>query len=32
MRHHPEWEPDGLFEFVCQENNRCPGGKCGEGK
>ena len=18
-----------LFEYVCQENNRCPGGKCG---
>jgi hypothetical protein len=25
----PEWEKDGLFEYVCQENNRCPGGKCG---
>ena len=24
----PEWEKDGLFEYVCQENNRCPGGKC----
>jgi hypothetical protein len=26
----PEWEKDGLFEYVCQENNRCPGGKCAE--
>ena len=25
----PEWDKDGLFEYVCQENNRCPGGKCG---
>ena len=25
----PEWEKDGLFQYVCQENNRCPGGKCG---
>ena len=24
----PEWDKDGLFEYVCQENNRCPGGKC----
>jgi hypothetical protein len=28
----PEWDKDGLFEYVCQENNRCPGGKCAEGK
>ena len=21
----PEWETQGLFEYVCQENNRCPG-------
>ena len=28
----PEWDKDGLFEYVCQENNRCPGGKCGEAK
>ena len=28
----PEWDKDGLFEYVCQENNRCPGGKCSEGK
>ena len=26
----PEWDKDGLFEYVCEENNRCPGGKCGE--
>jgi hypothetical protein len=25
----PEWAKDGLFEYFCQENNRCPGGKCG---
>src|SRR6187399_1897023 len=25
----PEWDKDGLFEYVCEENNRCPGGKCG---
>jgi len=28
MTFHPEWAKDGLFEFVCQENNRCEGGKC----
>jgi hypothetical protein len=26
----PEWEKVGLYEFVCQENNRCPGGVCAE--
>ena len=30
MTLHPEWEEVGLYEFVCQENNRCPGGNCGE--
>jgi hypothetical protein len=25
---HPEWEEVGLYEFHCQENNRCPGGDC----
>ena len=25
----PEWDKDGLYEYVCEENNRCPGGKCG---
>jgi hypothetical protein len=24
----PEWESAGLYEYVCEENNRCPGGKC----
>ena len=24
----PEWDKQGLFEYVCEENNRCPGGKC----
>jgi hypothetical protein len=28
----PEWEKDGLFEYVCEENNRCPGGKCSSEK
>jgi hypothetical protein len=28
MTLHPEWEDAGLYEFVCQENNRCPGGDC----
>lgn len=28
MRARPDWEEVGLFEFVCQENNRCPGGEC----
>jgi len=29
MTLHPEWEQQGIFEYVCEENNRCPGGKCG---
>jgi hypothetical protein len=29
MRARTEWSEVGLFEFVCQENNRCPGGNCG---
>jgi hypothetical protein len=24
----PDWGAQGLFEYVCEENNRCPGGKC----
>jgi hypothetical protein len=28
MTRHPEWEKAGLFEFVCEENNRCAGGNC----
>jgi hypothetical protein len=28
MKRHPEWEKTGLFEMVCNENNRCEGGNC----
>ena len=28
MRARPDWDATGLFEFVCEENNRCPGGDC----
>jgi len=28
FKRHPEWEKTGLFEMVCNENNRCPGGQC----
>ena len=28
MTRHPEWEKTGLYEMVCNENNRCEGGKC----
>jgi hypothetical protein len=28
LKLHPEWEKTGLYEMVCEENNRCPGGKC----
>ena len=28
MKFHPEWAKVGLYEFVCEENNRCEGGKC----
>jgi hypothetical protein len=24
----PDWDQMGIFEYVCEENNRCPGGKC----
>jgi hypothetical protein len=24
----PDWEKIGLYEFVCEENNRCRGGNC----
>src|SRR5215470_2821274 len=31
MTLHPDWEEQtGLLEYVCEENNRCSGGKCGE--
>jgi hypothetical protein len=32
MTLHPEWEKTGLYEFVCEENNRCEGGKCQDSK
>ena len=28
MKAHPEWEKTGLYEMVCNENNRCEGGNC----
>lgn len=28
MRQRKDWEDVGLLEYVCEENNRCPGGKC----
>jgi hypothetical protein len=28
MKFHPEWEKTGILEYVCEENNRCPGGDC----
>jgi hypothetical protein len=28
MKAKPEWEKMGIFEYVCEENNRCPGGHC----
>jgi hypothetical protein len=28
VRARPDWEPTGLMEYECQENNRCPGAKC----
>lgn len=28
MTLHPDWDQMGIFEYVCEENNRCPGGKC----
>jgi hypothetical protein len=28
----PDWAKQGLYEYVCEENNRCPGGKCEVGK
>jgi len=29
MKSRPDWDKTGLYEYVCEENNRCPGGKCG---
>ncbi len=28
MKAKPDWEQMGIFEYVCEENNRCPGGHC----
>ncbi len=28
MKLRPDWDVTGLYEYVCEENNRCPGGKC----
>ncbi|HEV3330683.1 MAG TPA: hypothetical protein VG096_06870 [Bryobacteraceae bacterium] len=28
MTAHPDWDQAGLYEYVCEENNRCPGGHC----
>jgi hypothetical protein len=28
MKLNPQWEKEGLYEFVCEENNRCAGGNC----
>jgi hypothetical protein len=28
MALHKDWDKSGLYEYVCEENNRCPGGKC----
>jgi len=29
MKARPDWDTAGIYEYVCEENNRCPGGKCG---
>ena len=29
MKLRPDWDKDGLYEYICEENNRCPGGRCG---
>ena len=28
MKARPDWDATGLYEYVCEENNRCAGGKC----
>jgi hypothetical protein len=28
MRARPDWEANGIMEYECQENNRCPAGHC----
>ena len=32
MKRHAEWAKTGLYEMVCNENNRCEGGKCRDTK
>jgi hypothetical protein len=32
MKRHTEWAKTGLYEMVCNENNRCEGGKCRDSK
>jgi hypothetical protein len=32
MKRHAEWDKVGLYEMVCNENNRCEGGKCKDTK
>ena len=32
MKRHAEWDKTGLYEMVCNENNRCEGGKCRDSK
>jgi len=29
MKARPDWDTAGIYEYVCEENNRCPGGQCG---
>jgi hypothetical protein len=28
IRARAEWEKNGMVEYFCEENNRCPGGRC----
>jgi hypothetical protein len=30
MKARPDWDKMGILEYVCQDNNRCPGGQCPE--
>ena len=32
MTRRPDWDQAGLFEMVCNENNRCEGGNCRDSK
>lgn len=29
IKSRPDWDKTGLYEYICEENNRCPGGHCG---